>query len=413
MRGPDTPVEGADPEVLATVDTLAGRWGGRAAEAERERRLPDATVAELLDAGLLQLAAPPGCGGPGHSWPTLVEAARRAARACPSTGWVIGVVGGHAALAGRLPRAAAETVFAAGPRQVFATASAAADGRFTRVPGGFEVAGRWRFCSAADHADWFLLNGHGGDPADRVLIPLSAGQVRVEEGWDVCGMAGTGSRDIRVDRVFVPEALAGSLPHCFAERQPSGGGPSSYYLDEVPFLPYVNSCVIGPVLGCAEGALAACLERFARDVGGSRPLEQPLVWDGLTESAAELTCARHLYEAVCARLHAAGTARRSLPPEDVAAIGRDRAYLARLCVRSVQRLVQLTGTAAHFADDPLARHWRDLQMAAAHRDLNWARNTAAYAATAFTAGGAGKPGGAGPAAGSAGPPAAGGCERTA
>ncbi|MFP8940302.1 acyl-CoA dehydrogenase family protein [Streptomyces fenghuangensis] len=413
MRGPDTPVEGADPEVLAAVDTLAGRWGGRAAEAERARRLPDATVTELLDAGLLQLTAPPDFGGPGHSWPTLVEAARRAARACPSTGWVIGVVGGHAALAGRLPRAAAETVFAAGARQVFATASATAGGRFTRVPGGFEVAGRWRFCSAADHADWFLLNGHGGDSMGRILIPLSAGQVRVGEGWDVCGMAGTGSRDIFVDRVFVPGALAGSLSHCFAGRQPSGGGPSPYYLGEVPFLPYVNSCVIGPVLGCAEGAFAACLERFARDTGGSHPLEQPLVRDGLTESAAELACARHLYEAVCARLHTAGTARRPLSPEDAAAIGRDRAYLARLCVRSVQRLVRLAGTAAHFADDPLARHWRDLQMAAAHRDLDWARNTAAYAATAFDPGGAGEPGDTGPAAGSAVPPTASGCERTA
>lgn len=400
MRGADAHAEGADPEVLATVDTLAGRWGGRAAEAERERRLPDATVAELLDAGLLQLAAPPGFGGAGHSWPTLVEAARHAARACPSTGWVVGVVGGHAALAGRLPRTAAETVFAAGVRQAFATASAAADGRLTRVPGGFEVAGRWRFCSAADHADWFLLNGHGDDPADRVLVPLAAGQVRVEDGWDVSGMAGTGSRDITVDRVFVPEALTGPLPRCFAGRQPSGTGPSTspYYLDEVPFLAYVNSCVIGPVLGCAEGAFTACLDRFARGGGGSRPLEQPLVRDGLTESAAELACARHLYEAVCARLHAAGTARRALSPEDAAAIGRDRAYLARLCVRSVHRLVRLAGTAAHFAGDPLARHWRDLQMMAAHRDLNWARNAAAYATAAFAADGTGGPGdGTGPA----------------
>ncbi|MFC8422984.1 acyl-CoA dehydrogenase family protein [Streptomyces sp. NPDC057236] len=392
MRGADAPVESADPEVLAVLDTLVGRWGGRAAETERGRRLPDATVAELLDAGLLQLAAPPRFGGPGHGWPTVVEAARRAARACPSTGWVIGVVGGHAALAGRLPPKAARAVFAAGVRQVFATASAAAGGGFTRVPGGFEVAGRWRFCSAADHADWFLLSGHGDDPTDRVLVPLPAGEVRVEDGWDVCGMAGTGSRDITVDRVFVPEALTVSLSRCFAGRSPSGTGPSPYYLDEVPFLPYVNSCAIGPVLGCAEGAFAACLARSARGTGGSRPLEQPLVRDALTESAAELACARHLYEDVCARLHAAGTARRAFTPEDTATIGRDRAYLARLCVRSVHRLIQLAGTAAHFAGDPLARHWRDLQMMAAHRDLNWAGNAAAYASAAFTADGAGGPG---------------------
>ncbi|GAB2596134.1 hypothetical protein GCM10027168_31150 [Streptomyces capparidis] len=385
MSGEETP--GADPGVLAAVDALAGRWRARAEQAERERRLPRGTVTELLDAGLLQLAAPPRFGGAGHGWPTLVEAARRAARACPSTGWVVGVVGGHAALAGRLPRQAAEQVFAAGARQVFATASASAGGRVTRVPGGYRVAGRWRFCSAADHADWVLLNGPCPETGDRVLLPLAADRVRVEDNWRVTGMAGTGSKDITVDTV-VPDALTGSLTRCFAARRPDGGtAPTAYYLDEVPFLPYINTCVVGPVLGCAEGAWSACLDLLSAGRGGARALDDPLVRDGLTESAAELDCARHLYRAVCARLHGAGAARRAVTPEDAAAVGRDRAYLARLCVRAVHRLVGLGGTAVHAEDHRLGRHWRDLQMMAAHRDLDWSRNAAAWAAEALDAAG--------------------------
>ncbi|MBO8183969.1 hypothetical protein JW592_00480 [Streptomyces sp. DW4-2] len=36
-----------------------------------------------------------------------------------------------------------------------------------------------------------------------------------------------------------------------------------------------------------------------------------------------------------------------------AAISRDRAYMARLCIRAVQRLVQLAGTAAHHDASPV------------------------------------------------------------
>ncbi|MBQ1159681.1 hypothetical protein KBZ21_16445 [Streptomyces sp. A73] len=404
MRGEGTPPAGTDGDVCARIEALAGTWRGRAARAERERTLPTETVDELLDTGLLSLAAPTCHGGPGSGWPTLAEAARRAARACPSTGWTIGVVGGHAALAGRLSPEASGLLFAKGVRQVFSTASAPVDGRITRVPGGFEVAGRWRFCSAVDHANWVVLNGWCESPSapERVLVPLRADQVTVEDGWHVSGMSATGSKNILVDGVFVADALVTSFDACFGERRPNGSGPgsgtghragagagSTDYLGGVPYLHYMNSVVIGPLLGCAEGAFdhyAASLS--PRDGDRPRALDDLLVQDGLTESAAELACARHLYSAVCATLHSAGVDRRALTSREGAVISRDRAYLARLCVRAVQRLVQLAGTAAHHDASVVARHWRDLQMMAAHRDVSWALNFPAYAALAIGSGGA-------------------------
>ncbi|NYI03604.1 acyl-CoA dehydrogenase family protein [Allostreptomyces psammosilenae] len=393
MNDTGPPPPGADPEVCERVDALAGRWRERAAIAERARRLPRETIAELSDAGLLHIVAPTRHGGPGYGWPTLVEAARRAARACPSTGWVIGVVGGHAALAGRLPEPVTALLFADGPRQLFATASAAADGRITRVAGGVEVTGRWRFCSAVDHAEWIIVNGpcrdatgaagtDGTAGGERVLVPLRTDRVRVEDDWYVSGMSATGSRTIAVDGEFVPEERVDPLSRCFAERWSKESAPTDY-LGEVPFRSYATSSIIGPLLGCAEGAFEAYLAGLRTPAGRPSPRsEQPLVRDGLTESAAELACARHLYDAVCATLHAAGVERRALSAAESATVSRDRAYLARLCERAVHRLVRLTGTAAHLEDHPLARHWRDVQMMAAHRDVSWALTHHAYAAVA-------------------------------
>ncbi|NGO71509.1 acyl-CoA dehydrogenase family protein [Streptomyces boncukensis] len=378
MSAEGAPPAGADLDVCARVEELADTWRARAARAERERTLPKETVEELLGSGLLSLAAPTCHGGPGGGWPTLAEAARRAARACPSTGWTIGVVGGHAALAGRLSPEAAGLLFASGARQVFCTATAPVDGRITRVPGGFEVDGRWRFCSAVDHANWIVLNGwyEPASTPERVLVPLRADQVRVEDGWHVSGMSATGSKDIGVDAVFVAESLVTPFDACFGERWRSAD-----YLGAVPYLHYMNSVVIGPLMGCAEGAFDHYVASLRPRGGGrAKALDQPLVQDGLAESAAELACARHLYDAVCGTLHSAGVGRRALTPQEGAVIGRDRAYLARLCVRAVQRLVQLTGTAAHHEASDLARFWRDLQMMAAHRDVSRPLNFPAYAA---------------------------------
>ncbi|GAB3440883.1 acyl-CoA dehydrogenase family protein [Actinophytocola sediminis] len=358
-------------EVRNRVAALSDRWRDRAPAAERARRLPDDTVAELFDSGLLTLAVPTRHGGAGLGWPAVTEAARLAARVCPSTGWVIGLGGGHAAMAGRLPRRVGDVLFAHRPQRVVATASATSDGRIVRGGDGFTVTGRWRFCSAIEHSAWIILNGvcdPGRSDDDRVLLPIPVADVRVEDGWHVSGMAATGSRDIVLDEVFVPADRADSPGRCFAAHWSADTAPADY-LGEVPFRNYMNSFIIGPLLGCAEAALDA----FAAT---ARPAQR----DGLTESAAELTCARLLYESLSTILHTAGLDRRALTTVEAATFERDRAYLARLCVRAVHRLVRLAGTAAHFDDNLIARHWRDLQMMAAHRDVDWARNSHAYSA---------------------------------
>ncbi|TDQ53283.1 acyl-CoA dehydrogenase family protein [Actinorugispora endophytica] len=365
------------PQAGERIDALAGRWRERAARTARTGTLPAETLEELFDAGLLQLAAAERYGGLGAAWPVLADAARRAARACPSTGWTVGVVGAHAGVASRFPDAAAGALFADGPRQLFATASVTANGVVERVEGGFRIDGEWRFCSGIDHASWVIVNGACANAPEegRLLLPVPADRVRVSDTWHVTGMSGTGSRSAVLDDVLVPEKSVAPLGACFGERWTGRAGEDGYLL-EVPFTDYVNSVVIGPILGCAEGAY----REYAASARASGRADQPAVQMGLAESAAELACAGHLYDAVAATLHAAGTERRALSPKEAGTVRRDRAYLARLCVDAVQRLVALAGTAAHSEDAVLSRHWRDLQMMAAHRDVSWAANYPAFAA---------------------------------
>lgn len=365
-----------EPSVMARVDRLTDRWRARAAHTEKARTPSTETVRELFDSGLLHLAIPKLYGGSGHGWPTLTEAARRAARVCPSTGWLIGVVGGHGAVAARLPSSAAKVLFDTGPNQLFATASVTSNGRITREDDGYRITGEWRFCSAVDHASWIMINGVRQDSPEsgHHLFPVPADQACVLDTWHVTGMSGTGSKSVLLDDVFVSDDLVGGVEECFEGRTEGSRGPRDY-LVEVPFTDYVNSTIVGPILGCAEGAFDAYLE-WAESGGRA---ERARVQLTLAESSAELECARHLHDSLGVLLHTAGIDRRPLNQREVAGLRRDRAYLTRLCAHAVRRLVESLGTAAHVEGGVLSRHWRDLQMMAAHRDVNWDDNHAVFA----------------------------------
>ena len=81
--------------VLAAIDDVLPRLRERAAEAEELRRLPDANIADLEEAGFFKLLQPEQWGGL-QSDPTIFfEAVRRIASACGSTGWAGGILGVH------------------------------------------------------------------------------------------------------------------------------------------------------------------------------------------------------------------------------------------------------------------------------------------------------------------------------
>ena len=74
---------------------LAPALRSRAEETERLGRLPDATIVDLRDAGLLRALQPRRFGGDELPLSIFFEAQIEVAKACGSTGWVLGVLGIH------------------------------------------------------------------------------------------------------------------------------------------------------------------------------------------------------------------------------------------------------------------------------------------------------------------------------
>lgn len=386
---PDTAATDLSPsldDIKARTEALLDGFRARAPVTEANRVLPRETVEELYDADLLQLFAPKRYGGLSMDWPAIVHASRIAARACASTGWLISVVGGHIAIVSRLPKVCQDIIFKDGVRKIITTASAQTTGTIVKEKDGYRLNGVWRFGSGIDHADWVMVTGscdNHPNPPDpnvfRATVPRSA--VEVDDTWHVAGMRGTGSKDLRFENVFVADEWVVTSPQSFGMHPPGAEVNPEAYLFDVPFMPYFTNWMIGPLLGCAEGAFEAYVAATKKKVGAMTRItvaDQPTVQERLSESSAELDCARMMFDNITNMLHAAGLERRPLTSDENVIINRNRAYLARLCTNAIYRLVRVMGATGIFDTNPVQRHWRDLSVMASQVGVNWDQNMMAY-----------------------------------
>ncbi len=188
------------------LETVTQRLAERVEHTCSLRRVPDETVEELKRAGLFRLLQPARWGGaeahPNHFFDTQ----RAIARACASTGWVYGVVTVHAWQLALFPLQAQEDVWGEDPDALISS-SYAPTGKVEKAPGGYRISGRWSFSSGCDHCGWVFVGGFApsdGPPDMRTfLVPRS--DYTIEDNWHTFALQGTGSKDIVMNEVFVPE----------------------------------------------------------------------------------------------------------------------------------------------------------------------------------------------------------------
>jgi alkylation response protein AidB-like acyl-CoA dehydrogenase len=123
------------------------------------------------------------------------------------------------------------------------------------VQGGYRVTARKVFCSGAPMGDLLMTSAAYDDPeaGPTVLhcpVPFAADGVQVMDNWRTLGMRGTGSHDVMLDAVFVPESAV-SL------RRPRGKWHPFFNVAAAVAMPLIMAVYVG----VAEAAAAvACRE---------------------------------------------------------------------------------------------------------------------------------------------------------
>jgi alkylation response protein AidB-like acyl-CoA dehydrogenase len=139
-------------------------------------------------------------------------------------------------------------------------------GKARAVDGGYRVTGRKVFGSGSPAGDLLMTSAPCDNPADgsKVLhfpVPLNAQGVTVSDNWQAMGMRATGSNDVLLEDVFVPESAVWL-------RRPKGQWHPFFNMTAIIAMPIVMSVY----LGVAEAARDLAVQQI------QRKRDDPDVW---------------------------------------------------------------------------------------------------------------------------------------
>jgi alkylation response protein AidB-like acyl-CoA dehydrogenase len=177
-----------------------------------------------------------------------------------------------------------------------------------------------------------------------VAIPLDAPGVEIQDTWRTLGMRGTGSHDVALNGVFVPDEAIGI-------RRPAGRWSPAWHVVAMIALPIIFSVYVG----VAEAARALALRAAVRRTGDASLHEVV----GRMEN--ELATAR-----MAMRLMVDAAARGCPGVETTNQVLIGRALAGPASIRTVEAAMDVAGGAGFFRASGLERLFRDVQGARYH-----------------------------------------------
>ncbi len=358
-------------DIVEVARSLRPLVQANADEAERNRRQSPEVVAAMARAGLFRLAAPAAYGGLEADPSTMIRAIEAISEADGATGWtlMIGIETVGIALAA-LPPSSAAALLGERPDVVFAGALNPL-GRAMEVEGGLLVSGRWPYASGCQTADHFwggcLLTDSGGEPrrvdGQRISrqIVASRGAYQVVETWEASGLCGSGSHDVVIADLFVPNDLVTDV---------DGTGMR---VDTPLFRLPVRSRLAFNKVGVATGIARAALDAFERLANEKTPFreiellrERPQAQMAMAEAEARLGAARaYVFETV-GEMWAATCAGRPVTLRDQARVRLACSHCCAEAVHAIDLVAAQAGITASFPSSPLERAVRDVRVVPQH-----------------------------------------------
>ena len=358
----------------------------RAVPAEDARMLLRENEQLLHESGLFRFHQPKSFGGMELDFVAVVDIPAELARGCPSTAWNVGNVACHHWILGYYDPATQHEVWDANPDALIASSIALAAGRGRKADGGFVINGRWPFSSAVDNSDWNMLavsiyDGDGKMPVDWRLCLVPKSDYEIIDTWYAMGMAATGSKDVAVSELFVPERRALPLLRCRGGSGHPGAALNPGPLYRIPIVAASSHPLAPAALGAAEGAYELFLETMAKRAGtytGARVADFQAVQIKVARARCLIDSARSFLRQSAIAFQA--TAQRDETP-DLETKLRFRAHTAFAVNQSreaVETLWSCYGAQGLYTRDPLQRHLRDVLAINQHFSFNFDIAGAAY-----------------------------------
>nr|WP_047167094.1 acyl-CoA dehydrogenase family protein [Sphingomonas sp. Y57] len=354
----------------ATLETLLSAVRARRDEFNANQQISADVVEMMKAAGVYRAMVAKRFGGDEKSPAEFLRLIETISQADGSAGWVASF-GFSAVYLSALPIETLEAMYANGPDVVFAGGIFPPQ-KAVPVDGGLEVSGRWSWgsgCTGAEVIGVGIKVEGGGPTGGLPLIAVTpAKNVQIVPNWDVIGMRGTGSHDMVLDKVVVPEAWT------FVRGGKSSLDTPLYRYPSMPLAAQVLA-VVG--LGIARSALdqMIALAGGRTSITGQPTLaDRPYVQTDIAKAEAALRSARAFFYEITEEAFATLVAGDELSIETRALLRLASTNAARVGADITLDIYRMAGTTGVFANHWIAHLMQDAQVIPQHAflaDTTW------------------------------------------
>ena len=221
-------------------------------------------------------------------------------------------------------------------------------GEMAPVDGGYRVSARKHFVSGNPGAQVFVtsatLDAENGREVLHFAIPFASDGVIRHDNWNTLGMRATGSSDVSLDKVFVPEAAV-------VARRPAGEWHPMWNV----ILPIAMPLIMSAYVGIADAALD-----LAKAAAAKRP-------DDLAAALGEMQNRHTAAEIAHADMLRLTDNYAFTPADELSSAILTRKTLVADAVRdSVELGAEIVGGAGFFRGHPMERLLRDVRASHFH-----------------------------------------------
>ena len=236
--------------------------------------------------------------------------------------------------------------------------------------GGYEVSGQWNISSGCQYANWFFLNAlvmageqvrtyENGQPVVIFLI-LPANEGEVVETWDTIGMRGTGSHDIKLEKVFIPQHR--TTPMAPIEKPPSSDYQSPLYRNSVW---YAIAALAAPALGIGRAAMNDIIDLVKSKIPNFTETilkDHQMVQMKLAEAEATLCAGRaYLFETLKSNWETAKQGAR-ITMDQRMQLQLASTFAVQSSAKTVRIVHEIAGLTAMRESSRIQRHFRDIHV---------------------------------------------------
>ncbi|MDC4142677.1 flavin-dependent monooxygenase [Acinetobacter nosocomialis] len=327
--------------------------------------IPQHIVDLMKKAGFFRVSVPRIFGGNAGNPLPFLQSLEKLAAVDGSAAWVASFGSSNYYLAA-LPIETQKIIYQDGPDQIFA------GGLFpvqpvTRIDNGWEVSGTWKFSSGSKTADWLGVgicessSGEFQDLPRTVIFPKD--KVQVSENWDVFGMEGTGSHDLKVNKEFVTEDWS------FIRGAPALVDEPLYHIPTVAFSGQVHTVV---ALGLAYAAIQELLQicKGQTTTGAPKLADRAYFRMALSKNTAAFLSVRSYFYEICHLVWAEIEKGNEISKELENEMRLSATYAAHSCVDIVKNCYSISGINSIFKRQKMQKILRDILVITQHAHIN-------------------------------------------